>query len=113
MKRVLAATAVAVIVSGGAVFLSNPQIVNASVQTPDKNCSDFQYQEDAQEYFNAQGYSASNDPERLDDANGHGDGIACESLPKRPVNNVQPDDDGVQENWTGEEVYNEEEMSSK
>lgn len=51
----------------------------------DANCSDFAYQEDAQAYFESNGYSAGNDPERLDDATDQGNGIACESLPKRPV----------------------------
>ena len=44
----------------------------------DKDCSDFQYQEDAQAVYNAD----PSDPNRLDNDN---DGIACESLPHRPV----------------------------
>jgi len=47
------------------------------------NCSDFPYQEDAQAALNAD----PSDPNGLDDDN---DGIACESLPNRPVE--QPTD---------------------
>jgi len=42
--------------------------------TPDLDCSDFQYQEDAQDVLDAD----PSDPNGLD---GDGDGIACESLP--------------------------------
>jgi hypothetical protein len=44
----------------------------------DKNCSDFTYQEDAQAVYDA----VPGDPNGLDADN---DGVACESLPKRPV----------------------------
>lgn len=47
---------------------------------PDRDCSDFATQEDAQEYFEENGGSASNNVDGLD--NDH-DGIACESLPRR------------------------------
>ncbi|ACZ43230.1 Excalibur domain protein [Thermobaculum terrenum ATCC BAA-798] len=43
----------------------------------DHNCSDFRSQQEAQQYFDSHGYSATNDPERLDADN---DGIACEQL---------------------------------
>ncbi|WP_433030228.1 excalibur calcium-binding domain-containing protein [Actinomycetospora sp. CA-053990] len=53
----------------------------------DKNCSDFEYQEDAQEVLD--GNSA--DPNGLD---GNNDGEACESLPHRPaINDVSTIDE--------------------
>lgn len=50
--------------------------------TSSLSCSDFVYQEDAQAYFDSQGWSATNDPFGLDDS-GEGDGVPCESLPTR------------------------------
>ena len=44
------------------------------------NCSDFQYQEDAQDFFEKCGGSGNN-VNRLD--GNDGDGIACESLPHK------------------------------
>lgn len=44
----------------------------------DRDCSDFATQAAAQAYFDANGYSATNDPERLD---ADSDSVACESLP--------------------------------
>jgi hypothetical protein len=53
----------------------------------DKNCSDFQYQEDAQEVLDAD----SDDPNDLDRDS---DGVACESLPSRSaITDVPLDDD--------------------
>jgi len=46
--------------------------------TEDKDCSDFKTREEAMEYWKEKGYSADNDPERLDR---DGDGIPCEELP--------------------------------
>lgn len=45
----------------------------------DKDCKDFATQEQAQDYFNSHGGSASNNVDGLDADH---DGIACESLPK-------------------------------
>ncbi|GAA4550832.1 excalibur calcium-binding domain-containing protein [Pseudonocardia xishanensis] len=46
------------------------------------NCSDFTYQEDAQEVLDAD----PSDPHGLDGGSGGGpDGVACETLPHRPV----------------------------
>lgn len=42
----------------------------------DKDCTDFASQEEAQKYWNEKGYTAENDPERLDR---DGDGVPCES----------------------------------
>lgn len=44
----------------------------------DKDCEDFQSREEVMEYWKSKGYSATNDPERLDR---DGDGIPCEELP--------------------------------
>jgi endonuclease YncB( thermonuclease family) len=45
---------------------------------PDRDCSDFSDQAEAQEFFESNGGSATNDFDNLD---GDGDGVACESLP--------------------------------
>ncbi len=47
---------------------------------PDKDCSDFVTQAQAQVFFLCCGFSATNDPMRIDGANGVGNGQACESL---------------------------------
>src|SRR5689334_9369342 len=46
--------------------------------TTDKNCSDFSTQEQAQQYFDSNGGSPSNNVDGLDADH---DGVACESLP--------------------------------
>ncbi len=53
---------------------------NKSCNGPDLDCSDFASHTDAQQFFNSCGWSAENDPMRLDSV-GVGDGVACESLP--------------------------------
>ncbi len=52
-----------------------------SCNSPDRDCSDFSTHAEAQAFFNCCGFSAGNDPMRLDKATGTGNGIACESLP--------------------------------
>lgn len=47
---------------------------------PDRDCSDFSTQSEAQQFFNCCGFTVSNDPMRLDSIK-EGDGVACESLP--------------------------------
>lgn len=47
----------------------------------DKDCSDFSSQSQAQQFFTCCGFSAANDPMRLDNAGEAGNGKACESLP--------------------------------
>jgi hypothetical protein len=59
----------------------------------DRDCRDFDTQQEAQAYFDEQGYSATNDPERLDSLNGAGDGIACEALPDGGGSSSSSDDD--------------------
>ena len=44
---------------------------------PDRNCSDFRTQAEAQEFYERAG-GPETDPHQLD---GNGDGVACESLP--------------------------------
>jgi len=63
--------------------------------TPDKNCSDFATQAEAQQYFIEHGGPAS-DPDGLD-GNDH-DGLACESLPcpcNKGGTSPQPDPDPI------------------
>lgn len=46
---------------------------------PDRDCKDFSSHAEAQAFFNCCGFTAENDPMRLD-AVGVGDGIACENI---------------------------------
>lgn len=46
----------------------------------DRDCSDFEFQEGAQDYFDRKGGSATNDVDNLDADH---DGLACERLPSR------------------------------
>jgi hypothetical protein len=66
----------------GFALLSPVSFASAQLASPlaaiDKDCGDFQYQEEAQAVFDA----TPGDPYRLDSDN---DGIACETLPHRPV----------------------------
>ncbi len=59
--------------------------IDISRGDPDKlDCPDFQYREDAEEFFAAQGWSATNDPYGLDGATTVDDGEPCESNEPRP-----------------------------
>lgn len=51
-----------------------------SCSGPDRDCSDFSTHAEAQTFFDCCGFTANNDPMKLDSV-GVGDGIACESLP--------------------------------
>lgn len=51
-----------------------------SCSSPDRDCSDFSTHSEAQAFFNCCGFTATNDPMKLDSV-GVGDGVACESLP--------------------------------
>lgn len=76
-------TAVAV---AGLALLGPVSFASAQLATPltgDKNCPDFQYQEEAQAVLDA----TPGDPNNLDRDK---DGIACEDLPHRPVQNTTP-----------------------
>lgn len=68
MKRWIKALVLAAILVTGSV---------GAVDADDKDCADFAYQEDAQEFFENQG-GPIDDPHRLD---GDRNGVACESLP--------------------------------
>jgi len=46
---------------------------------PDLDCSDFSSHSEAQSFFNSCGFTAENDPMKLDSV-GVGDGVACESI---------------------------------
>lgn len=48
---------------------------------PDRDCADFSSTAEAQTFFNCCGFSAINDPMRLDHATEPGNGLVCESLP--------------------------------
>ncbi|MGO1059771.1 excalibur calcium-binding domain-containing protein [Planococcus sp. FY231025] len=47
----------------------------AYAETTDKDCADFSSREEMMQFWYSNGYSAINDPHRLD---GDGDGLACE-----------------------------------
>ncbi len=49
----------------------------------DVNCEDFEFQEDAQDFFDRQGGLDGGDEDRLDEDPGEDDGDACEDLPSR------------------------------
>jgi len=51
-----------------------------SCSGPDRDCSDFSTHNEAQNFFSCCGFTATNDPMKLDGTNVD-DGIACESLP--------------------------------
>jgi micrococcal nuclease len=51
-----------------------------SCDTPDRDCADFFTQKEAQEFFDCCGFTAENDPMKLDNARVD-DGIPCEFLP--------------------------------
>ena len=79
--------------------LSLVMIGNASAR--DMDCSDFVYQQDAQEYFVSHGGSASNNFDLLDADH---DGIACDLLPRRtssasPVPSELAESGGISTGW--------------
>ncbi|MEQ0561445.1 calcium-binding protein [Amycolatopsis sp. NEAU-NG30] len=68
----------------GLAFLGPVPFASAQLATPltaDVDCPDFEYQEDAQAVLDA----TPGDPNHLDADN---DGIACDSLPRRPQHNA-------------------------
>ncbi|MFG1644342.1 excalibur calcium-binding domain-containing protein [Amycolatopsis sp. NPDC049252] len=69
----------------GLALLGPVSLASAQLATPltlaDKDCGDFQYQEEAQAVLDA----TPGDPNNLDSDK---DGIACEDLPHRPVQNT-------------------------
>ena len=62
---------------GNGIGEGSPGCASGPAPNPDKACSDFQYQEDAQRVYDRD----PSDPYRLD---ADDDGIACEELPHRP-----------------------------
>jgi hypothetical protein len=69
--------------SSGTVTMFGIDISGGS-KAGELDCKDFTYQEDAQDFFDAQGRSATNDPYGLDGQSIDDDGVPCESLPRRP-----------------------------
>ena len=62
----------------GLVAVTLTLSVASSADEPDRDCSDFANQAEAQSFFEAHGGSATNNFDYLD---GDGDGVACEDLP--------------------------------
>lgn len=67
----------AVLVSASAALLFGLSTPAIAAVPGDKNCSDFDFQEDAQAFFDEAG---PGDPHNLD---ANDDGVACETLPRR------------------------------
>lgn len=92
MKKIIYGLLGASILGGSILWLSsNPNTSQPNLSTTgsackysctgsDKDCSDFSSHKEAQAFFNCCGFTATNDPMKLDSI-GKGDGIACESLP--------------------------------
>jgi hypothetical protein len=62
-----------------------------AAQAADRNCPDFDFQEDAQDFFDDNGGSPDNNFDELD---ANGDGVACEDLPSRESDDDAGDDEG-------------------
>ena len=58
-----------------------PSPTPPELEEPDRNCSDFETWQEAQDFYEAAG-GPDSDPHNLDN---NGDGIACESLPGSPI----------------------------
>jgi hypothetical protein len=81
----LAAALSTTLVVGGFVGMTG-----TALAAEDLNCSDFEFQEEAQAVLDAD----RSDPNRLDGgSDGAGDGVACESLPSRGGDNEDADDE--------------------
>src|SRR5689334_17760279 len=63
-------------------------VAPGSAGAVDRDCSDFNTQEQAQNYFEGKGGGPNNNVDRLDS---DGDGRACESLPCPCAGDGQPD----------------------
>lgn len=51
-----------------------------SCQKPDRDCSDFASQAQAQDFFSCCGFDTNNDPMRLDNAKSTGNNVVCKSI---------------------------------
>jgi endonuclease YncB( thermonuclease family) len=79
-RRRVQLAGLAIAVLAAVVLTFGPSAIAAPATAADLDCSDFDNQREAQQYFESIGGPES-DPDRLDSAFGEGDGIACESLP--------------------------------
>ncbi|WP_226577086.1 excalibur calcium-binding domain-containing protein [Halobacillus litoralis] len=85
------------------LIFSSFGVVSADNHDGDKDCPDFGSEEEAKAYWDEKGYSAENDPERLD---GDGDGIPCEDSDYGSSSDSSEDmssDDGDMEEESSEE----------
>ena len=90
--RSAAALAVATLLAAVTALLVLPGIAHAK----DLNCRDFTYQEDAQAYLDAH----PGDPDNLDS---NGDGVACETLPRRLLGRSDDGDDDHHDDPDGDD----------
>lgn len=81
-RRSSAAASAALVV--GALVLTAP--LAFAQEFEDRNCNDFETQEEAQQFFEQEG-GPEEDPHQLDD---DGDGVACEGLAGSPVTSPTP-----------------------
>lgn len=94
-KKWVVGLGAAAILGGGALLLTRPSSTDTtttngiksgsnqcqySCSGPDRDCSDFSTHAKAQAFFDCCGFTATNDPMKLDSI-GVGNGVACESLP--------------------------------
>jgi hypothetical protein len=89
-RALTTATAVAGLALLGPVSLASAQLATP-LALADKDCKDFQYQEDAQAVYDQD----PSDPNGLDGKDN--DGKACEDLPHRPVQNTTAPTTGQQQ----------------
>ncbi|MFB6626330.1 excalibur calcium-binding protein [Streptomyces sp. NPDC056374] len=74
------------VVAGIALALASIAPLSGVAHAQDLDCRDFRYQEEAQAEFDRD----PSDPNRLDEDQGSDDGIACEALPRRSAETLQP-----------------------
>lgn len=74
------------VLAAGLVGVASPALASNTL-----NCSDFEYQEEAQAVYDQD----TSDPNRLDE--GGEEGVACEDLPQRPAGAVEEEEEPTSE----------------
>ncbi|WP_456364384.1 LPXTG cell wall anchor domain-containing protein [Priestia aryabhattai] len=109
MKKVTFALAAALTFGGIGTVATT---ASAESNGLDKDCSDFSSYDEVVNYWNSKGYSATNDPERLDGwGNKVDDGIPCEApagYDTSKINGIAKKEEATSEETTKEETATEE-----
>jgi len=109
MKKVTFALAAALTFGGIGTVATT---ASAESNGLDKDCSDFSSYDEVVNYWNSKGYTASNDPERLDGwGNKVDDGIPCEApdgYDTSKINGIGKKEEATTEETTKEETTTEE-----